>query len=381
MSGNAADQGYREAVVAGAAGIQETLDFVTAHPELAHQEVETAAHLVTRLRDAGYEVTEGVAGMPTAFRAELDFARPGATVGVIAVYDAPASIDAAGRVDPVHSCGHGPQAAGVIGAAVALAAVRDELAGRVVIVGCPADEIHSPLTRELGSGKALTAERGVWDDIDVALYPHPEFIDTVWPASLFMRRETALVVGRRTLRRDVVSTPLAAMAAVSRISDELDPATLIIESVTVDGDVEEGAGMTFEARFLLFARSEADLDRLSADVHERLGANGVDVGWTTSASISEVRPDARVTALVGDAFAAAGRDFDADPPALGFATDFGNVTQVVPAALVGVGRAEGWRYHTPDGAEEFAGLAGTENARAIAEVIGLSVIRIGAADL
>ena len=394
MTVDPVDQAFREAVSEATPSIDAIVDFITTHPELAHREVEGSAFLVGQLRAAGYQVTEGIAGMPTAFRAELDFGRPGNTVGVVAVYDAPASITAEGLVDPAHSCGHGPQAGGVIGAALALAAVRDRLAGAVVIVGCPADEIHSPLTRQLGSGKALTAARGVWDDIDVALYPHPEFIDTVWPTSLWMRRETAKVVGIRTLRRDVVSTPLAALAAVSRIAEILDPARLIIESVTVDGDVEESAGMTFEASFLLFADSEADLDALAEQLHGLLEGDGasardgasesathLEARWTSSAAIAEVRPDAGITALVGDAFAAAGRDFIADPPPLGFATDFGNVTQVVRSAIVGVGRPEGWRYHTEPGAEEFAGPAGKENARATAEVIGLSVIRIAAADL
>jgi metal-dependent amidase/aminoacylase/carboxypeptidase family protein len=265
----------------------------------------------------------------------------------------------------------------VLGAALALAAVKDELAGSVVIVGCPADEIHSPLTRELGSGKALTAARGVWDDIDVALYPHPEFIDTVWPTSLLMRRETARVVGRRTLRRDVESAPLVALANVAKVAAALDPATLIIESVTLDGDVEESAGMVFEAAFLVFAWSEAELDSLAAELHELIGP----ASWSTTAEIAAVKPDAGVTALVADAFAAAGRDFVSDPPALGFATDFGNVTQVTRAAIVGVGSPDGWRYHTSRGAEEFAGPAGLANAVATAEVIGLSVIRIAAADL
>ncbi|MCS5713578.1 M20/M25/M40 family metallo-hydrolase [Herbiconiux sp. CPCC 205716] len=369
------DEQYREAVAGLAPVIGETVDFVTAHPELAHQETETAAHLVGLLRGAGYTVTEGVAGMATAFRAELDLGAPGATVGVIAVYDAPASYDAEGHVAPVHSCGHGPQSAGVIGAALALAAVREQLTGRVVVVGCPADEIHSPLTRERGSGKALTAAAGVWDDVDVVLYPHPEFIDTVWPASLAMRRETARVVGVRTLRRDVVCTPLVALANVTALAGAVDPARLIIESVSVDGDVEEGAGMVFEASFLLFADDDEGLDALADTVHGIVG----EAVWTSSAPIAPVRPDPEVIALVGDAFAAAGREFIADPPALGFATDFGNVTRVARAALVGVGRAEGWRYHTPTGAEEFAGAAGVENAVGIAEVIGLSAIRIGAA--
>ncbi|WP_291037369.1 M20/M25/M40 family metallo-hydrolase [Herbiconiux sp.] len=371
------DTAFRTAVAEAETTIRGIVDFVHEHPELAHREIETSRFLVETLRDAGYAVTEGVAGMPTAFRAELGFGAPGNSVGVIAVYDAPASIDDEGQVNPIHACGHGPQAGGVLGAALALAAVKDELAGSVVIVGCPADEIHSPLTRELGSGKALTAARGVWDDIDVALYPHPEFIDTVWPTSLLMRRETARVVGRRTLRRDVESAPLVALANVAKVAAALDPATLIIESVTLDGDVEESAGMVFEAAFLVFAWSEAELDSLAAELHELIGP----ASWSTTAEIADVKPDAGVTALVADAFAAAGRDFVSDPPALGFATDFGNVTQVTRAAIVGVGSPDGWRYHTSRGAEEFAGPAGLANAVATAEVIGLSVIRIAAADL
>jgi len=375
MTDEEIDRQYRQGVIEVTPSIENLVDFVNEHPELAHQEIETSAYLVAQLRSAGYSVTEGIAGMPTAFRAELAFGNPGKTVGLVAVYDAPASIDSFGIVNPVHSCGHGPQAGGVIGAALALATLHDQLAGAVVVIGCPADEIHSPLTRQLGSGKALTADRRVWDDIDVALYPHPEFIDTVWPSSLWMRRETARVVGERSLRREVVSTPLVAMSRVSKIAESLDPATLIIESVTVDGDVEQGAGMTFEASFLVFAETEEALDQLAAELREQLGP----ASWTSSAPIAEVRPDAQVTALVAEAFAAAGRDFVADPPALSFATDFGNITQVVRSALVGIGRAEGWRYHTPEGANEFSGLPGKDVAIATAEVIGLSVIRIGAA--
>lgn len=375
MSVDVIDQRFLDTVSAVTPSIETIVDFINDHPELAHQEVESSAYLVHQLRSAGYLVTEGIADMPTAFRAELELGHPGNTVGIVAVYDAPASIDADGTVNPVHSCGHGPQSGGVIGAALAIAAMRDELTGTLVVIGCPADEIHSPLTRRLGSGKALTADRGIWDDIDVALYPHPEFIDTVWPSSLWMRREVARVVGERTLRRDTVSTPLVALANVAKIAESIDPATLIIETVTLDGDIEESAGVTFEASFLLFAKTEKALDELAAEVRGQLGA----ASWTSSAAIAEVRPDAGVTALVGKAFTAAGRSFVADPPALGFATDFGNITQVVRAALVGIGRSDGWRYHTAHGAAEFSGPAGKEVAIATAEVIGLSVMRIGAA--
>ena len=49
---------------------------------------------------------------------------PGRAVGVIAVYDAVCAKRPDGSDEAVHSCGHGPQAAGVVGAALAAAALR-----------------------------------------------------------------------------------------------------------------------------------------------------------------------------------------------------------------------------------------------------------------
>jgi len=370
--GETSDGQFLSALAEAGPTIDGIVDFVNAHPELGHEEVECSAHLVGVLHDAGFEVNTGIGGMPTAFRAEIAGGRPGRTVGVVALYDAPASLRDDGVVDPIHSCGHGPQSAGVLGAALAVAAGREQFAGRFVVVGCPADEIHSPLTRSLGGGKGVSAAQGVWDDIDVALYPHPEFIDTVWTKTLWMRRETALVVGERTLSRSGVSTPVAALAALAGIVEATDPAEIIIERVVFDGDVEEGSGAVLEATFLSYSHTEEGLETQMEPIRRLLGP----ATWTQAGIVPAVRPDAAVTAVVADAFAAAGRGFDFDPPGLPFPTDFGHVSRRVPSALVGVGRAEGWGYHTPLGAEQFAGPAGKEMAEAIARVIGLSVLRL-----
>ncbi len=352
--------------------IAAAVDFITAHPELAHQEVACSAYLADRLERAGYTVERGIAGMPTAFRAELRGALPGRRVGVAAVYDAVTTHRADGSVEAVHACGHGPVSGGILGIALAFAEIRNELAGSFVVVGCPADEIHSAGTREFGSGKAVTAAAGVWDDIDVALYAHPEFIDTVWLEALWMRRETALVSGHRTLVRGAESTPMAALAALVDLASATDPARLMIETAILDGDVEEGVGLTLTVRFLAFADTEAGLDEVMAPAHEALD----DAQWTTTSMIQAVRPDPAVTTLIADAFRAAGRTMVADPPALPFATDFGNVTQRVPAAIIGVGRPQGWGFHRDHGVEQFAGEEGKELADSIARVVGLSAVRL-----
>jgi len=69
-----------------------------------------------------------------------------------------------------------------------------------------------------------------------------------------------------------------------------------------------------------------------------------------------------------------------DPPTLPFATDFGNVSQRVPAALIGVGREGGWAFHTDEGAVQFASQDGEDAALVVARVLALSAVRLAAAD-
>src|SRR5437762_3385949 len=49
----------------------ETADWIHAHPEIGHQEVEASRRLAGMLQAAGVPVEMGTAGMATAFKAEL----------------------------------------------------------------------------------------------------------------------------------------------------------------------------------------------------------------------------------------------------------------------------------------------------------------------
>ena len=351
---------------------REVLRFVHAHPELGHAEHVCAEYLASTLAGGGLEVERGVGGMPTAFRATLRGSAPGRSVGIVLLYDAVPAVRADGKIEPVHSCGHGPIAGGVTAAARALAALRDGLAGTLVVLGCPADEIHAPGTVERGGGKALSAVAGVWDRLDAALYAHPEFIDTVSQQSRWMRRERATVAGTRSFREGRPQPPLDAAVAAVEAMRSLPAADAMLEHLELDGDVEEGAGLVTSATFLLFADSEAALEELARS----LRASFPEAHWEAGPVVSGIRPDAAVTAAVADAFRAAGRDFVPDPPSLPFATDFGNVSQRVPAALIGIGRPGGWAFHTDEGAEQFASSDGEASAVAIAQVLALAAVRL-----
>src|SRR5699024_4067731 len=91
---------------------------------------------------------------PTAFTATVGHGP--LTVAVCAEYDALPGVG--------HACGHNLIDGAAVATALALQPVAEELGLRVKVVGTPAEE-H-------GGGKVLLLERGVLDDVDLALMIH-----------------------------------------------------------------------------------------------------------------------------------------------------------------------------------------------------------------
>ncbi len=352
------------AVDARASLVGEVLRFVHAHPELGHAEHECSRYLCEALERAGLAVELGVGGMETAFRGVLrGQGGAGRVVGVVCLYDAVPAVREDGRVEPVHSCGHGPISGGVVAAAAALADLRDRLPGSLVVMGCPADEIHAPGAIERGGGKALSVEAGLWDGIDAALYAHPEFVNTVSLESLWMRRHRVRQPGRRSLSGAEQAPLTTARAAI----EAERPGRVMLERLVLDGDVEEATGLVAEATFLIWGSDREEVEERARMVRERVAGE-----WEAGRLYEGVRPNPELTTAVAEAFAAIGRPFVSDPPPLPFATDFGNVSQRVPAALIGVGREGGWAFHTDEGARQFASRDGAEAGLALARVLALA---------
>jgi metal-dependent amidase/aminoacylase/carboxypeptidase family protein len=344
--------------------------FVHEHPELSHAEHECSRYLCDVLEEGGLDVERGLAGMATAFRATLRGSKPGRSVGLVALYDAVPVFRPDGTIEPVHSCGHDAIPAGVVATALAFADLREDLPGSLVVFGCPADEIPAPLTVEIGGGKAVSAAAGLWNGIDAALYAHPEFEDTVFLRSRWMRRDRAMVTGTRSLTGEPESPIEAVLAAVGAVK-ALPPADAIVEHIAFEGDVEEGGGLVVRIHFLLRADEEAELD----DLAEPLRAALPDAAWSSDPVVCGLRPDPDVTLAVKEAVLALGGEFVDDPAQLPFGTDFGNVSQRVPSALIGIGRPGGWAFHTDEGAVQFA-QDGEECALSIARVLSLTSTRL-----
>ncbi len=150
------------AAAAVAAASAELLDLshrIHAHPEPAFEERYAAAACAEVIERHGYTVERGPGSLPTALRGRITGGRGagGPRIAVLAEYDALPGLG--------HGCGHNTMAASGVGAALALAAVRDAWAGEVVFLGTPAEE--------RGSGKQIMLDDGLFDGVDAALLYHP----------------------------------------------------------------------------------------------------------------------------------------------------------------------------------------------------------------
>jgi amidohydrolase len=128
---------------------------VHAHPELALAEHHCAGLLRDWLTGAGFRVQAPVAGLDTAFVAELGRGAP--VIAYLVEYDALPGVG--------HGCGHNLIAAGGIGAATALLHALPEPPGTLRVIGTPGEEG--------AGGKVIELEAGVFDDVDAALMFHP----------------------------------------------------------------------------------------------------------------------------------------------------------------------------------------------------------------
>ena len=143
------------------------------YAEVGLEEHRSAALLVQKLKENGFEVETDIAGMPTAFVAE--YGSGGPVIGILAEYDALPGLSqkavpyreeleegAAG-----HACGHSGLGTGAYGAALAVKKAIDEhgLKGTIRLYGTPAEET--------ALGKVYMVLDNVFDDLDVCLHWHP----------------------------------------------------------------------------------------------------------------------------------------------------------------------------------------------------------------
>ncbi len=350
--------GHKERVRARAAGpkgqaLVALSRRIHAHPEVAFAEHRASAWCREVLERHGFE-TAGVPGLQTAFVATRRGAGPGPTIGFLAEYDALPEIG--------HGCGHNLIAGAAVGAGVLLADEMPALPGTVRVFGCPAEE--------RGAGKLQMLAAGVFADLDVALTFHP------WQATALMRACSGLCLfdlvfrGRAAHAADEPWRGASALDGVLLTYANLNALRQFIgdgariHGIVTDGGqapnvIPERAACTIGVR----ATDPATLEQLARRVVRcaQAAAMAADVELEVR-EVQRLAP-VRHNETVGNVLAANLR-------ALGetvgewramASTDFGDVSQAVPAVLFSVGTwPDDVAFHT----RAAAACAATDRAMA-----------------
>ena len=300
---------------------------IHANPEPAFEERQASAWVTEALRAHGFEVQFPAGSLDTAIRATRRGGRAGdgPRIGILAEYDALPGLG--------HGCGHNTMAASGYGAAIALAAIADELPGEIVFLGPPAED--------RGSGKQIMIDDGLFAGLDAALLYHP--CDRTHVESHPLASEDV----------DVVFHGLQAHASSDpwRGKNALDAMVLLFTSVglwrqqlrpesRVHGIIKEGGTAAniipdrTAAWFMLRSDDLAYYEAMKAEfrtmAHAAASATGTTVDVTFSGGAMTMRNNPVLVELFRSNMAAYGLDDMGDDPNAG-STDMANVSWVCPA--------------------------------------------------
>lgn len=149
------------------------VDQIFSFAELGFQEFETSAYLVELLREHGFTVEEGVAGIPTAWVATWGSGQPKISLGTD-IDNIPKASQTPGVAcylplvegAPGHGEGHNSGMAVQITAALAVKELmeREGLQGTI--------QIWPGVAEELVATKAYYVREGMFEDVDIVLYAH-----------------------------------------------------------------------------------------------------------------------------------------------------------------------------------------------------------------
>lgn len=132
-------------------------EYLYNNPELGLQEFKACAAHTAILEKHGFNVTKNFANLETAFQASFKNGNSGPRIAILAEYDALPGIG--------HGCGHNIFGVTSIAAAILVKNLMKDLVGEVLVIGTPAEETNG--------AKVEMAQKGVFNNIDVAMAVHP----------------------------------------------------------------------------------------------------------------------------------------------------------------------------------------------------------------
>jgi amidohydrolase len=310
--------------------------FIHTHPEVAMEEYESSKAVADMLARYGFATARGIAGIPTAFRAEKGQDAP--RIAFLSEYDALPGLG--------HACGHNLIACAAMGAGIGLAAALGDVSGSVVVFGTPAEEAVG--------GKVIMARHGVFDDIDAAMGAHPGTIEASVPTEIgsgLALAVSTIVIEFHGKAAHAAADPYNGINALNAVIEtfnginalrqHITPEARIHGIITHGGDAPNIVPEYARAIFYVRAGTVRTMEELVAKV-QRIAAGA---GEMTGARLVLSCPEEPYTDMVTN-YTLARRiraHFDSlglhmPIPRIGEAlgsTDWGNVSYLVPAVETG----------------------------------------------
>jgi amidohydrolase len=301
---------------------------IHAYPELAFEEYQAANWISELLLDAGFQIKKGVCDLPTAFSGQIGNGL--LHIAICAEYDALPQIG--------HACGHNIIAASAVGAAIATAAVADEMGLTIHVIGTPAEEN--------GGGKILLLERGAFLGIHAAMMVHPAHVDILCPEILAATVLEIFYTGKESHASmspeqgiNAADALTVAQTAIGLLRQQIRATDRIHGIITKGGDAPNIIPAHTSAKYIVRSQTIEDLDELCNKVIRCFEAGALATGSTVeivrnNKPYAHMQHDFDIAAFYQQNAEKLNRIFP-DPknlaPRFMVSTDMGNVSLKIPS--------------------------------------------------
>ncbi len=343
---------------------------IHSNPELGFHEVKAADWLTQYLEENGFPIERGICELPTAFRGSYGQGKP--AIAILAEYDA--------LPDLGHACGHNLIAASAVGAGVAAKSAIDRFGGSVLVIGTPAEELYG--------GKVIMADRGAFDNFDIAMMVHPGTHNTATTEALACQAleveffgKAAHAAARPEAGINALEAMLQSFAAINSLRQHIKAKARIHGIITDGGQVANVVPAHSAGTFLVRAEDDAYLNELKQRVLNcfigAATASGARLEYKWSnVCYAPLRNNLTLAQLFRQNMQSLGRQMPLSDPSKGFgSTDIGNVSQLVPSIHPFVAIApEEVVTHSPQFALAAASEAGSKGLLDAAKALAMTVV-------
>jgi len=342
--------------------IENIDDFVFNHPELSEQEFVSSKFLVDQLIQFGFSVEYPYLGLPTAFKASFGKDSDPA-IAFLAEYDALPGYGENGA--PAHACGHNWIAASTVGAAIVLSQLKESAPGRIVVIGCPAEET-------VGS-KVNLIEDGAFDGIDIAMQIHLDALSLVQVVCLAMDAWEFSFEGKSAHAASCPYDGINALDAVNLTFAGINALRQHVKSdVRIHGIVTNGGQAPnivpdkASCRFYTRALKRKYLDEVSEKVINCAKGAALMTGAKLTIErfenpFDDMNSNTHFNNIVKENFRAAHVENLVEEDPYPASSDVGNVSYVVPTAYSYIGDGLDFSVHESD----FVAYANSRESKAL----------------